>query len=198
LLTLIRGRIKGVKEFTVPAWINGELALKLDLSQRWVEVEREVVPITHHRRKAYKSLNHVWWTNYFELYDAGNLARPIESRHPFFDVRLVNFLLSLPTLPWCIGKQVIREAMVGLLPPEVLRRPKTALVGDPVMELLRRLQSAWIDAFQPTADLLRYVTPSRIPPIAGKRNVSPAAWMNLRSVSLNHWLRMQAGVGYKG
>jgi asparagine synthase (glutamine-hydrolysing) len=198
LRTFIRGRIKGVKEFTVPGWINGELALKLDLSHRRVEVEREVVPITHHRRKAYKSLNHVWWANYFELYDAGNLARPVESRHPLFDVRLVNFLLSLPTLPWCIGKQIIREAMAGLLPPEVLKRPKTALAGDPVKELLKQPQSAWVDTFQPTPELLRYVTPSRIPPIAGKPHLSADPWANLRASTLNHWLRTQAGVGYKG
>ncbi len=198
LRTLLRGRIKGAKEFTMPAWINPELALNLDLSHRRVEMEREVVPITHHRRKAYKNLNHVLWTNYFELYDAGNLARPVENRHPFFDIRLVNFLLSLPTLPWCIGKQILREAMAGLLPPEVLKRPKTALAGDPVMELLKRPQSAWIDALQPAPELLRYVTLSQIPPLAGKPDLAADPWANLRALTLNHWLRTQAGVGYKG
>jgi len=196
LRTLLRGRIKG-EESCVPGWINPELALKLDLSHRWREVEREAVPITHPRPKAYKSLTSGWWANTFELYDPGNSPRPVESRHPFFDIRVVNFLLRLPTLPWCVGKQIIREAMIGFLPPEVLRRPKTALAGDPVIELLKQPQSGWVDSFQPAPALLHYVAPSRIAPIAGKRNFSAAASMNLRPLTLNHWLRMQAGLAYK-
>ncbi len=194
----IRGRTNRAEEFTVPEWINPELALKHDLAHRWTEVEREVVPIKHHRPKAYKSLTHVWWANYFELHDAGNSPRPVETRHPLLDIRLVNFLLSLPTLPWCIGKQLMREAMAGFLPPQVLRRPKTALAGDPVAELLKRPQSGWIDSFQPMPELLHYVTRSRVPAMAGRQNLSLDVWTNLRPLNLDHWLQTQSGTGYKG
>jgi len=185
-------------ESFMPEWINPALALKLGLSQRWRELQREPTPIQHHRPEAYESLTRCWWANNFEFYDPGNSPRPVEARHPFFDIRLVDFLLSLPPLPWCIGKQIIREAMKGFLPPEVLRRRKTALAGDPVVELLKQPQSGWIDSFQSTPELLHYVSRSRIPPMAGKVNSSTDAWSNLRPLSLDHWLRMQAPVEYKG
>jgi asparagine synthase (glutamine-hydrolysing) len=186
------------EECTVPGWINPELALKNDLAHRWIEVGREVVPVTHRRPMAYKSLTHVWWSNYFELHDAGNSPRPVETRHPLLDVRLVNFLLSLPTLPWCLGKQIMREAMAGFLPTEVLRRPKAALAGDPVVELLKQPQSSWVDSFEPTAELFHYVIRSRVPAMAGTQNLSTDVWTNLRPLNLDRWLRMQTAAGYKG
>lgn len=198
LRTLIRARIKSSEKSSVPEWINPELALKLDLSHRCSELEHELIPFRPHRFEAYKILTRTWWANHFELYDPGNSPRPVEARHPFFDLRLIDFLLSLPTLPWCIGKQIIREAMVGFLPPVVLRRRKTALAGDPVVELLKQSQSSWLDSFQPTPELLQYVTPSRISPIAGKPNPPMEAWVSLRPLTLDHWLRMQATVEYKG
>lgn len=198
LRTLIRGHLQNDGQSLIPAWINSELALKLDLSHRRSEMELELAARKQHRPEAYRILSSGWWAGCFELYDPGNSGQPVEARHPFFDVRLVNFLITLPTLPWCVGKQIIREAMVGLLPPEVLRRPKTALAGDPVTELLKQPQSGWIDSFRPAPQLLHYVTPSCIPPIAGQRNLSPTPWIHLRPLTLDHWLRTQAGVRYKG
>jgi asparagine synthase (glutamine-hydrolysing) len=194
---MIRARMNAGEESFTPEWINPELALKLDLSQRWRELQRQLIPINYHRPEAHRNLGRCGWANYFGLYDPANTMRPVEARHPFFDIRLVDFLLSLPTLPWCIGKQIIREAMIGFLPREALRRRKAALAGDPVVELLKQPQSSWIDSFQPTRELLHYVRRSRIPPMAGKLTSSADAWRNLRPLSLDHWLRMQATIEYK-
>ena len=198
LRTWMRARRSRRSAPTLPEWINPELALKLDLAQRQGELEAEVMWAEHRRPKAYKSLTEIWWTNYFEVYDPGNTQQPVEMRHPFFDIRLVNFLLSLPTLPWCVGKQIIREAMAGVLPPEIIRRRKTPLGGNPIAELLKQPQAAWIDSFQPSPELLHYVDRSRVPRITGLTNIPPHAWMHLRPLTLNHWLRTQAMLGYKG
>ena len=191
LRTLIRARTKAPENCSLPEWINPELAHKLDLAHRERELEHDVVAVKHRRCKAYEVLSQVHWANTFELYDSGNSPQPVEARHPLFDVRLVKFSLSLATLPWCVGKQIMREAMSGSLPKKILRRPKTALAGDPLVELLKQPQSVWVDTFQPTPALLQYVTPSRIPPVSGKRNFSSNAWVTLRPLSLNHWLQMQ-------
>jgi asparagine synthase (glutamine-hydrolysing) len=172
--------------------------LKLDLAHRERELENGQDTNDHRRAAAFQSLTQLWWTNYFELYDPGNLRQLVETRHPFFDIRVVNFLLSLPTLPWCLGKQIIREAMAGILPPEIIRRRKTPLAGNPVAELLKQPQAAWIDSFQPSPELLHYVDRSRVPRITGPTNISPEAWLHLRPLTLNHWLRTPPMLGYKG
>lgn len=197
LRTLIRSRASGGAASRLPEWINPELALKLDLVHRERELEDRPVAIDGQRSAALKNLTQLWWTNYFELYDPGNLRQLVETRHPFFDIRVVNFLLGLPTLPWCLGKQIIREAMVGILPPEIIRRRKTPLAGNPLVELLKQPQAAWIDTFQPSPELLYYVDRARIPPLTGKHS-SSEAWLHLRPMTLNHWLRTQAMLGYKG
>ena len=49
----------------------------------------------------------------------------------FMDVRLVEFVLSLPPLPWCFRKYVIRQARQGVLPVEVLAPPESTPSADP-------------------------------------------------------------------
>lgn len=186
------------KKATLPGWFNPDLAAELDLLSRIAEVEQRMPATQHSRLMAYRSLSGAWWDSFLQQYEAGNVPLPVEARHPFFDIRVVTFLLSLPSLPWCIGKQITREAMKGFLPPAVLRRRKSPLAGDPVSELLKRHEYRWIDSFQPTAELFRYVIPSRIPPLAGRQNSYEQAWLDLRPLQLNHWLRIEATVGYKG
>lgn len=197
LRTLLRKSRRPGKSSTLPEWIDPGLALKLDLAHRERELEAGRIPTAHRRPEAYQSLTEIWWTNYFELYDPGNSQHLVETRHPFFDLRLVKFLLSLPTLPWCVGKQIIREAMAGVLPPEIVRRRKTPLAGNPLAELLKQPQAGWIDSFEPLPELLHYVDRSRLPRITGSTNVSGEPWVHLRPLTLNHWLRTQAMLGYK-
>jgi hypothetical protein len=67
--------------------------------------------------------------------DAEALGAPLEFRHPLMDLRLVEFCLTLPLQPWVMKKHILRECMKGLLPVEVLKRPKT-----PVVDNLQSLQ----------------------------------------------------------
>jgi asparagine synthase (glutamine-hydrolysing) len=46
---------------------------------------------------------------------------------PFFDMRLVEYVLRTPPVPWRRDKRLLREAMRGRLPEEVRLRPKTPL-----------------------------------------------------------------------
>jgi hypothetical protein len=60
----------------------------------------------------------------------------MDVRHPFFDVRLITFLLAIPPVPWCRNKSIHREAMRDILPDSVQSRSKTALAGDRVLARL--------------------------------------------------------------
>jgi asparagine synthetase B (glutamine-hydrolysing) len=116
-----------------PAWLAAPLRAVYDATGRRVEVEaaarveREVL-----RREAVRQLRSPWWPSLFESLHPAATRRPVDVRYPFFDRRVVEAGLALPTYPWCIGKIVLREAMVGLLPDAVRQRPKTAFAADPV------------------------------------------------------------------
>ncbi|MBI3568449.1 MAG: hypothetical protein HY084_09660 [Gemmatimonadetes bacterium] len=63
-----------------------------------------------------------------------------ETAWPLLDARLIAFVWSIPPIPWCQRKEMLRVAFRGELPDEVLRRPKTPVRGDAafVSDALRR------------------------------------------------------------
>ncbi len=76
-----------------------------------------------------RQLGMPWLTNIFESYEV--LRLPLVVRHPYFDVRLVDFLAHLPD-HMTFDKKILRDAMRGKLPEEIRTRPKTGLLGDHV------------------------------------------------------------------
>ena len=76
----------------------------------------------------------------------------IEWRHPYMDLRVLEFMLSLPPIPWARHKYLIRQAMRGILPDAVLQRRKQGS-PNPLFESISeqglKLQplSSNIDAF---------------------------------------------------
>ena len=67
------------------------------------------------------------------------MANSVEGREPFLDHRLVEFAISLPPrLKYRdgVGKWALRQAMRGILPDEIIDRPKQGF-GTPMEEWLR-------------------------------------------------------------
>ena len=108
---------------------------------------------------------------------------------PLMDTRVIEFVLSVPSIPWCQDKRLARAAFAGRLPAAVLARPKTpatALHSSLVNSWRRRhltqaLHAAsstgamdWIDR-QRWADALQHGAP----------DVTMAAW---RVLLLDAWL----------
>ena len=81
----------------------------------------------------------------------------MEVRYPFCDVRLVNYLLAIPVLPWRLHKELLRVALRGQVPETVCRRPKTPLSRDP----FRFPKPAAEDAVAETAPFLPGSGPRR-------------------------------------
>ena len=177
-----------------PGWLNKELESKLSLRERWETLMHDTVADGAARRSAYEALVDPSWPNVFEAYDTGLTGIPLEARHPFFDLRVVSFLLALPALPWCSDKELLREAARGILPDAVRLRRKSPLLADPVIALLQQKESAWVDSFVPVPELSRYVVRERVPGVVGERDPWNA-WIHLRPLSLNFWLRSQAATG---
>jgi asparagine synthase (glutamine-hydrolysing) len=88
--------------------------------------------------RAFSSFQSPIWQNFLESYDPTVTGTPIEWRHPYLDLRVLEFMLSLPSVPWGRQKYLLRKAMADRLPREVLTRRKTPLQGDPWKILLQR------------------------------------------------------------
>src|SRR5438094_8640090 len=86
-------------------------------------LSRNTAPNEAVRPVAYGAMTDPMWPVLFEGYDCGVTGVPVEVRHPFFDLRLVDFLLGWAALPWRSDHELLREALRRLLTDAVrLRR----------------------------------------------------------------------------
>lgn len=179
-----------------PPWLNPDLEREWGLRDRWrshaapgrrVALRNENA-LNAFRPEAVLSTTHVTWQQYFESVDPGATRVPVEIRHPFFDLRLADFLLRLPRLPWCCDKELLRRSSRGILPDDVRLRRKSPLRDDPVIALLQKAESQWVDRFEAAPELSHYVWSQRIPDVWREQR-SGAAYVNLKPLSLNFWLR---------
>ncbi len=172
-----------------PTWLNKDFEAKVGLRARWEEANAPV-PCEHPRRKeSYGDLTSSYWPYLFELSDPGDTRYPFEMRHPFFDVRLLTYVLAIPALPWCDQKELLRCALTGLVPETIRLRPKTPLQGDPVLARICREDCGWLDQFQSCSELDRFVDRRQLPRLAGETN-SERFMLNARPCCLNNWLRL--------
>jgi asparagine synthase (glutamine-hydrolysing) len=172
-----------------PGWLNRDLERQLGLRERWKALTTQATtPNAAVRPVAYEAMVDPIWPILFEGCDSGVTHVPVEVCHPFFDLRLVDFLLALPALPWCSDKELLREAARGILPDAVRLRRKSPLLADPLIALLQQPESAWVDSFEGVPELGRYVERHLIPKVFGEKDVW-TAWIHLRPLSLNFWLR---------
>lgn len=170
-----------------PVWLNEDFSKRLNLVERWRHVNSER-PLAHPIRPyAFHILHSPSWNSLFLRYDAGSTLLPLEVRHPLIDVRMVDYLLALPVIPWLLDKAILRKAMTGVLPDAILRRPKSPLAGDPGLHLRHTEKFQNIDGFQPVAALSSFVNRTSIPKVTEEVD-SNLLWINVRPFSLNQWL----------
>ena len=171
-----------------PEWLNPDFEKKWSLRERWAGMNHNSIPNQSARPEAYELITSPGWPSLFETLDPNFTQMPVEIRNPFFDLRLLQFLLGLPRLPWCCDKELLREAARGSLPDAVRLRRKTPMPSDPLIALLQKPESAWVDGFEPIEELGPYVSRHRIPPIYREKD-SWTARVHLRPLSVNFWLR---------
>lgn len=170
-----------------PVWLNKDFSTRLDLVERWRQVHAELPTAHPLRPRAFSTVNSPSWDLLFANYDAGTTLLPLEVRHPLIDVRMIEYLLSLPVVPWMLEKTILRKAMAGTLPDAVLSRPKSPLASDPGLHLSHTKKFQSIDEFQPVAALLSYVDRTAIPRVAEEVESNQLS-INVRPFSLNQWL----------
>ncbi|HEV8074201.1 MAG TPA: asparagine synthase-related protein [Candidatus Acidoferrum sp.] len=132
-----RNRIRrwlGAKDASnpVPPWLKDGFAERTRAESE--ERFHGSPPIEEHplHPDAYRGLHSGYWASVHETEDAGFTGVPLETRAPLLDLRILRFLLRLPPVPWCVNKELARQAMKGELPEKILVRPKTPLLEDPL------------------------------------------------------------------
>lgn len=179
-----------------PTWIAEDFARRSHLKDRWRQ--RRSSPVYEHpvHPQAYASLHSAYWAAVLEGEDAGWIGVPLEARAPLLDLRLLQFLLRMPPVPWCVNKELTRKAMKGRLPDAVLQRPKTPLVMDPLKACQQK--QAWTPAAPvPPKAILTYVNWTKY--IETLEHVKGSLRLEiLCPISLAHWLKdVENGKGIK-
>jgi asparagine synthase (glutamine-hydrolysing) len=177
----------------LPPWLDRSFAARFDFARREQEIAKKFdFPRSSPRSYAYHHYRSPIMPQLLETLDAGFTFRPLEIRNPFLDRRLLEFLLTLPQLPWCYKKTLYRTAFKGLLPGQVCRRPKSPASQDPVEARMRQPRAPWTIAIDAAPELKEFVDlEAMAAPAATKRDF--AAWgLLLPPLALNHWLRSMA------
>ncbi|HEY2016587.1 MAG TPA: asparagine synthase-related protein [Bryobacteraceae bacterium] len=164
-----------------PSWLKPEYVARLDLAARWREIfSRPHLHPSH--PEAHDALSAIPWRHGMEEFAPDLTGAPLEFRHPFLDLRLVQYALRLPAFPYCVGKQVLRSAFEKVLPPAILERPKTLMTDDPLCASLRR----W-GVPRPSPATAAIVDREKLE--KSLQTLSPAnAWVDIRPLVLDYFL----------
>jgi asparagine synthase (glutamine-hydrolysing) len=171
-----------------PGWLNPAFESRLSLRDRWKDKQNTDSSAYPRRRRSFESLTHPMWPLIFEDRDPGTTGSALEFRYPFFDTRVVNFLLNIPSVPWCSDKALLRIATREELPRKIRSRPKTAIVNDPILVRVEKPGWRLDDYFRPLSILSEFVNPQLVDKADWLRN-KEEIWMHVRPLSLNYWLK---------
>jgi asparagine synthase (glutamine-hydrolysing) len=164
-----------------PDWLNRDLEKRLDVRARWRlrPATRSAHPV---RPSGYASFALPLWQALFEGFDPASTRAFMDVRHPFLDLRLLRYMLAVPAIPWCRSKYLIRQAMHGILPAAILRRPKSPLARDPWVECV---EDQGLARLVPAPGLDQYVDLGKMTRSSGDPE---RFWVDFRVRSLNYWL----------
>jgi asparagine synthase (glutamine-hydrolysing) len=183
LSALLRGRAERTR---LPRWIAPAFAKRMGLEERYRDYNQLRFPTERHaaRPKAHASMFLPQWSNLFESSDPGVTQAPVEVRYPFLDLRVVNYLLAIPTFPWAYRKNILRKAMGGALPESIVRGKKIPLAKDPVVEKLRVSGDTWKKRWTWGEQVCEFVVPPAAEDLCG--SIAPE---DLRPFILDSWLK---------
>jgi asparagine synthase (glutamine-hydrolysing) len=180
-----------------PSWLNPDFVKRTDAKARWREGNSPRVTPPHRTKPmAHASMHLPQWVNMFEMYNPGVTRSPVEVRYPFLDLRIMEYMLAIPSFPWAFQKTLLRAAMTGRLPEKIRRRPKTPLPSEPAGVALHQAggfsgeTENWCTETEQFVRRINYVSPKPGQPRA-------LTEINLRPLCLNYWLRHSRAIRYK-
>lgn len=171
-----------------PGWLEPRFVEDQHLRERWSELQQERATRHPLHPMAHAALSDASLSSTFETDDAAWTGVAVETRAPLLDLRLLRFLLRVPPVPWCMEKELLREAMRGILPESIRVRPKTPLPIEPLDALIERRAWSPLTLPEPTERLRTFVDCRKLRATLQTARGSQL-WASLRPVSLSHWLK---------
>jgi asparagine synthase (glutamine-hydrolysing) len=187
----------------LPPWIQPFFASRIDLAGRDESLQMQRVFASPAQQAIARNLLALFW--YWRLvnwHERSAAAMGIEVRHPFLDRRLVEFVLAIPgeqLFRLNELKNLLRRAMVGLLPERIRRRArKTSFV--PFLELM-----VWNRAMDEILEILRSPLSADLGIVDGRHlQLAYLGYVNKRTdelrralwgaITLEIWLRRCAAI----
>ncbi|MGK0298260.1 MAG: asparagine synthase (glutamine-hydrolyzing) [Gammaproteobacteria bacterium] len=180
-------RLLGARDITsfYPAWLDKQFELNMRMKDRWVSFHGLNGRQSNRRNsEIHDSLTEPDW-NIDDVHLHSEFVFP-EERDPFMDLRLIEYILSLPPLPWLFKKHILRTSMKNKLPMEVLQRPKTAM-GETLLYWLKDKNITWVDNWEAIFEIEKYIIRDKIPVLLNTTDYYKAV-TDIRPLILNQWL----------
>lgn len=131
---IARRQEHGPITFDVPPWIDEAWAKEMSLADRVAQMNASFSQdLKLPRANSRKRLSSPLWPQLVERFDAGFSQVVLDTTWPYLDHRVIDFSLRLPAFPWCMDKFLSRTVLKGILPSDIVERPKTPLMGNPVI-----------------------------------------------------------------
>ena len=187
-------------------WLRRRLAApfrpRAEGASRWIHRDvlvragsRDVSRAAPHRTRpdAVGYLADPIWQSVLESSQAAYTGVPIEIVWPLLDARVIEFVFSIPPVPWCQHKELLRRAFRGELPREVLARKKAPLRDSSVEEQVARWRTAWQSRLPTLGDPVREFVDTRTVADTLKTGSADAILAVRRAFVLDQWLRSTQG-----
>ena len=171
-----------------PTWFNDDFVKQQDLQQRDEQINAECIDYI----ARYGMANTPFWSNIFEKADPGSTGIPIKHYYPFFDLRLVNFMVSIPPIPWLVNKNILRYSMKGKLPEAVRTRPKIVFKApEEYIRGMRESVGLWAgDLLRDTPGLSEYVNIDELLECLESEQIDTQKLMGLeKTLTVAYWLQ---------
>lgn len=170
---------------TLPRWLRRDFAERLALPERQESLGTGGDMSHPWHPASIGSFTSPIWQSHFDVRSFEGTLGGFEWRYPYLDLRVLQFMLSVPPVPWGWKKRLIREAMRGRLPPEVLARRKTPLDCYPEVATIREVG---VPVLPEGHRIARYVDPRFLPDLSAS---DPDLAVSLNAHALDHWLAHQ-------
>src|SRR4030095_14575535 len=95
--------------YSFPVWLKPEFLKGLALVDRWRSVNAATTQPHPVRPQAFKTLTLPHWSSLFSGFDPAVTQLSLEVRHPLIDIRVLEYVLALPLIPWLLNKRILRQ-----------------------------------------------------------------------------------------